>query len=176
MTAAGSVSRTSRALVPRIAGTAAALLVALSVPGLAPAAGPFDTVTVLPCRVVDTRNGPGAIPANASRSFLVAGASLAGQGGAGSCNIPDGPAKGVYINVVAVAPSGGAHLTVHPYPTAVPLASTLNFRQGQTIANGVLVPICDQDTSACDFDLTVTMGPASAHVVIDVTGYLVLSP
>jgi hypothetical protein len=58
-----------------------------------------------------------------------------------------------------------------------PLASTLNFSVGQTIANGVLIPICDEDVIAtCDADFTVTMGPASADIVIDVTGYLRPTP
>jgi hypothetical protein len=49
----------------------------------------------------------------------------------------------------------------------------LNFAAGQTIANGVLVPICDDDViTICSADFTITMGPASAHIVIDVTGYL----
>jgi hypothetical protein len=131
------------------------------------AGGPYDTLTVPPCRIVDTRIVGGAIPASSSRSFHVAG-TFPNQGGQTNCGVPFGPAKGVFINVVAVGPSGLGHLTVHPWP----VASTLNFSAGQTIANGVLVPICDTDTISCSFDFTVTMGPASAHIVIDVTGYL----
>ena len=129
------------------------------------------TFTVSPCRLVDTRLAGGVIPAYGFRSFVVAG-TLAGQGGASDCAIPLGVAKGVYINVVAVTPQGPGYLTVHPFPSAVPLASTLNFAAGQTIANGVLVPMCDASTVSCAYDLTVTMGPAASHVVIDVTGYL----
>ena len=145
------------------------------------AAGPFDTFTVPPCRVLDTRlsNPLGPIPANGSRNIAVAGnISAFNQGGAADCGVPFNPttpalsAKGAYINVVAVNAGGPGHLTVYPFPSALPLASTLNFTTGQTIANGVLVPICDPGVSACMFDLTITMGPAAAHIVIDVTDYL----
>jgi hypothetical protein len=133
------------------------------------------TFTVAPCRIADTRVSGGVIPAFGSRSFLVAG-PIFGQGGASYCNIPRGPAKGVYLNIVAVVPSAAGHLTVYPYASVLPLASTLNFAAGQTIANGVLVPICDSKVAVCPFDITVTMGPASSHVVIDVSGYVAPKP
>jgi len=154
----------------------AGLLTILLAPTITRAAGPYDTYTVPPCRVVDTRvTAQGQIPAGGSRSFIVAG-DTSTQGGAVNCNIPDGLAKGVYLNIVAVAPSAPAWLTVYPYPSMLPLASTLNFDTEQTIANGVLVPICDATVSDCTNDITVTMGPAAAHIVIDVMGYLLPTP
>ena len=137
----------------------------------AASSGRYKSFTVTPCRLVDTREVGGAIPAGGVRSFLATG-SLASQGGATSCGVPFGPAKAVYINVVAVSPVGPGHLTIHPYPSQAPLASILNFAAGQTIANGVLVPICDTSTTVCAFDFTLTMGPAPANVVIDVMGYV----
>ena len=132
----------------------------------------LKTFTVLPCRVVDTRVAGGVIPAGGSRTFHVAG-PLSGQGGASDCQVPFPQARGVHINVVVVGPSGNGHLTVYPYPLSLPLASTLNFSAGQTIANGVLVPICDEAAADCTpGDITVTMGPAGSHIVIDVTGYV----
>jgi hypothetical protein len=93
-------------------------------------------------------------------SQLFVAGSFASQGGQPSCGIPSPTAKGVFINVVAVAPSAAGHLTVYPWPSSLPLASTLNFSAGQTIANGVLIPICNEDVIAtCDADFTVTMGP-----------------
>ena len=84
-------------------------------------------------------------------------------------------ATAVYINVVAVQPQAPGHLTVYACNTPLPLASVLNFTTGQTIANGVLVPMCSPAAS-CECDLNITMGPAGAHVVIDVTGYLAPLP
>jgi hypothetical protein len=140
-------------------------------PAFAWADGPFNTFTVAPCRVVDTRRVGGPIPAFGSRNFLVAG-TIPDQGGQTDCGVPFPEAKGVFINIVAVGPSGFGHLTAYPYPSSLPLASTLNFSPGQTIANAVLVPICDENVDSCVADLTVTMGPAAADIVIDVTGYL----
>src|SRR5262249_40181678 len=51
----------------------------------------------------------------------------------------------------------------------------LNFNAGQIIGNAALVAICDPSTAACASDFTVAMGPASANIVIDVTGYLASS-
>jgi len=157
---------------------AMAVLMGLSFVGTAwgQAAGPFDTFTVQPCRVLDTRISipPGPIPANATRSILVVGDLTGGgainQGGATNCQVPDA-AMGVFVNVVAVNASGPGHLTVYPANTTLPVASTLNFTTGQTVANGVLVPIC-APAGSCVFDLNITMGPAAAHLVIDITGYL----
>jgi hypothetical protein len=144
-------------------------------------AGPFDTYTVSPCRVLDTRISVplGPIPGNGTRSILVTADLTAGgtinQGGATTCGVPD-TAAGVFINVVAVTASGPGHLTAYPFGTSLPLASTLNFATGQTVANGVLVPVCTPAGGSCDFDLNITMGPSSAHIVIDVTGYLLPTP
>ena len=153
------------------------LLMGLITPtALGQAAGPFDTFTVPPCRVLDTRiaTPPGPILANGTRSILVAGDLTGGgtlnQGGAANCGVPD-TATGVFVNVVAVNAGEPGHLTLYPFNISLPLASTLNFTTGQTIANGVLVPTCTP-AGSCAFDVNITMGPAPAHVVIDVTGYL----
>lgn len=126
--------------------------------------------TITPCRAVDTRTSSGTIPANGSRSFLVVGA-LSGQGGQSTCGIPSG-ATGVFLNAVAIAPTAQGHLTIYPWPGPQPPTSTLNFTTGQTVANGALIPICNPIATNCTADITVTMGPASAHLVIDVTGYI----
>ncbi|HXJ79413.1 MAG TPA: S53 family peptidase [Candidatus Methylomirabilis sp.] len=138
------------------------------------------TFTVPPCRVLDTRgsNPVGPIPANGTLSILVVGdltnAGTVSQGGATTCGVP-ATATGVFVNVAAVNAVGSGYLTLYPFNTQVPMASTVNFATGQTIANGVLVPICSTGNS-CPFALNVTMGPSAAHVVVDVTGYLAPTP
>src|SRR6059036_1402789 len=77
------------------------------------AGGPYDTFTVPPCRIVDTRLVGGPITASGSRSFFASG-SFTSQGGQITCGIPHGPAKGVFFNIVAVGPSAPGHLTVYP--------------------------------------------------------------
>jgi hypothetical protein len=141
-----------------------------------PIAGATKTYTVTPCRILDTRTAGagGPIGANACRPVHVVGA-LSFQGGASTCGIPAN-AIGVHINVVAVSPPFAGHLTVYPYGSSLPLASVLNFSPGQTVANGVLIPICDPNVSMCSQDLLVQTGPSSTHAVIDVTGYVAPAP
>src|SRR5262249_8593901 len=143
----------------------------------AQAAGPFSVFTVSPCRVLDTRfaGALGPVPSGGTLSILVSGDLTAGgtinQGGASTCNVPDG-ATGVFINIVAVTPSGAGYLTVYPSSLALPpSSSTLNFATGQNIANAALVALCTP-FSSCNRDLSITMGQAGAHLVIDVTGFL----
>jgi len=140
--------------------------------------------TVSPCRVVDTREADpqrstfsgGQLAKGATVPFYVTGNRISGQGGAASCGVPDS-ATGVFINVIAVGPSGGtggSYLTLYPYGEARPTASTINFRDDTiAVANGVLVPLCDPVASNCDYDLNVYNNPTlSVDMVIDVTGYL----
>ncbi|HXJ79786.1 MAG TPA: hypothetical protein VMS64_14030, partial [Candidatus Methylomirabilis sp.] len=143
--------------------------------GVAASVARNKTFTVPPCRLLDTRATGGPIPANGTRSFVVAG-PLSGQGGSTNCQVPRGSAKAVYVNVVAVNPAGAGHLTLYPYASLLPVASTVNFGAQQTIANGVLMPICDTTTQTCNYDLTITMGPAASDVIVDVSGYLATPP
>ncbi len=143
-------------------------------PPVPPTPGPRSkTFTVPPCRVLDTRfsSVPGPIPGGSARSIGVTGSLAAlGQGGAANCGVPTG-VTGVYANVVAVGAAGPGFLTIYPFGSALPLASTINFSTGDTVANGVLVPVC-LAPAACTSDLTIQVGVNAAHVVIDVTGYL----
>jgi len=137
------------------------------------AAGPDQIFTIAPCRAVDTRIAGGPIPSSSSRSFNVVG-TLANQGGQSTCGIPSN-AQAVFLNIVAVSPSAAGYLTVYPYPGPLPATSTLNFGAGQNLANGALSPICDSSTTTCSSDLIVSMGGASANIVIDITGYIAAS-
>jgi glucose/arabinose dehydrogenase len=117
--------------------------------------------TVVPCRVFDTRNpaGPGGGPrldAGADRTFMVGG----------RCGVP-ATARAVSVNVTVTEPTDFGFLTLFPVGGAVPLASTINFRPGQTRANNAAV------TLGAAGDLVVRAGMASGgvHVLLDVTGY-----
>jgi hypothetical protein len=143
--------------------------------------GPVKTFTVPPCRVLDTRlSSPrGPIQAGETQSILVTGDLTGGgtvnQGGATICGVPN-TATAVFANVVAVNAAGPGHLIVYPFGTPLPLASTLNLTTGQTVANGVLIPICPSGAAWCPFNLSITMGPAAADLVVDVSGYLAPRP
>lgn len=121
-----------------------------------------------PARAMDTRPGPlgyaesvfGAggrttpIPLNGSLDVAVAG------GGGVPSN-----ATAVMLNVTVTSPTDGGFLLVHPTGAAQPLASSLNFNGGQTLANLVVVPV---GTSG-NVRLSISGGPT--HAVVDVVGY-----
>src|SRR6202162_695273 len=126
------------------------------------ARSPVRLYTVTPCRLVDTRNavGPGGGPALASgggRSFPVGG----------RCGIPAG-AQAVAINVTVVQPTAGpGFLSLYPGDMSLPVASTVNYKAGQTRATSVILPL----GSAGDIIAWCAQGGGTADMVIDVNGY-----
>jgi hypothetical protein len=122
----------------------------------------FHAVT--PCRLVDTRQPPGAsggpaLGANTSRSFPVAG----------RCGIPP-TARAVAVNVVAVNPGAVGNLRLHPAGSATPNASVLNFLAGRTRAGNAIATVGTggQIAVRCDMPPGST---AASHLVLDVYGY-----
>ncbi|GAA1198207.1 parallel beta-helix repeat protein [Kitasatospora gansuensis] len=104
----------------------------------------------VPTRLVDTRNGPGAIGPGA---FLkVASGAPAG-------------ATGSVLNVTAVTPSSGGYLTVWADGAPRPGTSNLNFLAGQVVPNHVTTPL----SAAGAFDIYNPAG--QTHVVADQFGY-----
>ena len=69
------------------------------------------------------------------------------------------------LNVTADAARGDGFLTVHPGGTDRPVASNLNYRRGDTVANAVVSPV-GADGRICVFT------SASTDLVIDVIGWL----
>lgn len=127
---------------------------------------------VAPCRVADTRVAGGALGTGATRSFYVAGLDLGdfpSQGGT-ACAIPLGPATAVAMNITVVGASGNGWLRAYPYGGSGN-ASVINYSTGQTIANGIVMPICDPAVTGCARDLTVVADSYGGHVLIDVMGY-----
>jgi hypothetical protein len=117
--------------------------------------------TVAPCRVVDTRNPPGAqggpaLAAGAFRTFPVTGV----------CDLPS-TANAVAFNVTVVMPSADGHLTLFPAGTSLPLASTINFRTGIVRANNAVLPL----GSGGQITVFCGMPSGSTDFVLDVTGY-----
>jgi hypothetical protein len=128
-----------------------------------------------PCRVVDSRINLGT-----------SGLLLPGQVRTilfrGSCGIPglttDGgretnQARALALNVIAVSAAGDGHLSAWPSNQSQPSASLINYSAVQNIANGVIVPMCDQhSTNPCAAgDIHFQAAVSSVHLVVDVTGY-----
>ena len=115
--------------------------------------------TLTPCRIIDTRGTVGpwggpALAAGQTRVFTIAG----------QCSVPS-TAKSVSANVTVAQPTTPGYLTLFPGGTP-PVASTINFRAGQTRANNSIVPL-----SATGM-LSVTNGSSgTTQFILDVNGY-----
>ena len=107
-------------------------------------------VPVNPCRLVDTRNAGGPIPANSTRNFLVSG-NVSGQGGDGSCPAPrQGEPLAISAYVIAVPAPGSVNgvLTAYPSDQPAPAAgagSTVNFEAGEIVGNTTNITLCEPD-------------------------------
>jgi hypothetical protein len=151
------------------------LLLATAVPAAAQVRDLVFT-PLAPCRVVDTR-GLGVLVPGAVRTFRFRGIcgipGLTTDGGRES-NV----AMAVALNVVAVGPAGPGHLTAWAANHPPPQASIINYSAhaetgGLNVANGVIVPMCDQvSTSPCSSgDISFRASVSATDLVVDVVGY-----
>ena len=90
---------------------------------------------VSPTRVLDTRDGTGgpAVPLAGDSPRML---TVTGRGG-----VPTDGVSAVVINMAVTEPSGPGYLTVYPAGQTRPLASSLNYVPGRTVANLVTVPV-----------------------------------
>jgi hypothetical protein len=116
-----------------------------------------------PGRVLDTRFGTGlsgSFQSGVPRTFGVAG----------KVGVPS-TATAVAINVTITEPTAAGYVTVTPQPNGDPPTSTLNFKAGETKANGAIVPLgSDGSLSAVYVGYA---GGASTPLIVDVTGYFI---
>ncbi len=136
-------------------------------------------VAVEPCRVADTRQGPGFITANTVRTFKVLGSAgdLVAQGGQVDCPNPRSkPPVAVAAYVLAVpteSSSGQGVLSAYPSnldPPPVGSGSTVNFRDAP-IGNTTIVSVCSDGVCPEGGELAIISRNSDEHVVIDVQGY-----
>lgn len=121
---------------------------------------------VNPCRIVDTRVAGGPIAGGFTRSFNSSGANFVAQGGANStCGIPSDISAAVF-NVTVVSPINPGFVTVYPFNTVRPNASSLNYKAGDVIGNELVA----KQSLALASDFTVYTH-ATTDVVIDIVGY-----
>ena len=117
--------------------------------------------TLPPCRIVDTRDAPGAnggpaLPGSGLRTFTLTG---------GPCGVPS-TEKSVAANLTVTQPAAAGHLVVFPAGSSAPLASVINFSAGQTRANNAVLEL---GTGGA---VSVQSGsPGTVHFILDVTGY-----
>jgi hypothetical protein len=112
-----------------------------------------------PARLLDTRDGTGGcglyLPPGTTRTITVAGR--------GGVPAPDTAAVALNLTVTDTAGASGL-LTVWPAGLPRPLASNLNYRPGQTVANTVLVGV----GSAGQVSIANERG--TTEVIVDVNG------
>ena len=114
--------------------------------------------TVMPTRLLDTRNGTGGwygVLGNTQTIDLAVG---------GTAGVP-ASASAVVLNVTVANAAGPGYLTVYPCGGAVPLTSNLNFTIGETRANLVTVRL-GTSGKVCFYSY------GRAAVIADITGYL----
>jgi hypothetical protein len=109
---------------------------------------------MVPARVLDTR----------ATSSIVGGATtdvpITGQAGG-----PPAGATAVALNVTVTQPSGPSYLTAWPSGAARPLSSNLNFVEGQTVPNMVIVKL------GTGGKISLFTETPNSQVVVDVMGY-----
>lgn len=128
---------------------------ATTLPAVAASPGAALFNGIRPVRALDTRDGSGPIQAGAPRSVAVTG--LAG--------VPATGVAAVAVNVTVEAPTTGGYLTVWPSGSAMPLASSINYGPGDTIANALVVGV------GPDGRIDLGVGAGSASVIVDVMGW-----
>jgi metallopeptidase family M12-like protein len=117
--------------------------------------------TVSPCRVLDTRNPTGpyggpALAANTDRTVVVGG----------WCGIPT-TARAIAVNVTVAQPTASGDLRLYAGGTARPMASSINYRAGQTRANNGFAQL----GTAADLAIRCDQSSGNVQVIIDVNGY-----
>jgi len=126
---------------------------------------------VTPCRVADTRVVALPLASQSSRPFNITGdddAYFTPQGGH-QCGIPFG-ATAVSVNITVTGTQGFGWLRAYPYGGSS-TASVINFATGNTLANGLVLPVCDPAAATCPMDVVLAADAAGTQVIIDVLGY-----
>jgi len=110
---------------------------------------------LVPSRLLDTRNGIGALGSGQTLTLQVTG-----RGG-----LPPAGVSAVVLNVTVTNTTGDSFLTVYPTGGSLPLASNLNWVAGQTVPNRVIVKV------GAGGQVSLFNHLGNADVVVDVNGW-----
>lgn len=121
--------------------------------------GSGRVTAITPERIVDSRGGLGT-PARPWGENEVRDVVVAGRGG-----VPAG-ATAVIANLTATSTTSWGFLSAWPAGAPRPASSNLNFLGGQTVPNLVMLKL------GTGGRLSIANGPGSAHVIVDVMGYV----
>lgn len=122
-------------------------------------AGQYHAIS--PQRIVDTRVGRGISgPLNAGGTVDV---TVLGAGGVGG--VPASGVSAVVLNVTEASATADGYLTVYPTGTGVPQTSTVNFLNGQIVANSAISGV------GTGGKVTIYNFAGQTHFLLDVLGY-----
>ena len=123
--------------------------------------GPYGgkVTTITPQRIVDSRSGLGT-SASPWGEGEVRNVQVAGRGG-----VPAG-ATAVIANLTGTNTTSWGFLSAWPAGSSQPASSNLNFLGGQTVPNLVMLKL------GAGGQLSISNGLGSAHVLLDVMGYV----
>jgi hypothetical protein len=116
-----------------------------------------------PSRIVDTRNGTGGFisPLGQGQTMIV---PVAGSGGVPAMTSAT-PPTAVVLNITVESPTAASDLVVWPDGASVPVTSDLNFAQGQTVPNLVIVKL------SAGGNIYIRNDFGSTSVIVDVVGW-----
>jgi len=125
---------------------------------------------ITPCRIVDTRKGPGRLSAGATRSYYaVSTGGFVAQGGtSGGCGIPYS-ATAIQATVTSIAATGKGWLRAYPSNAAAPGATFLNYTNAFNASGAGSITLYTGGVT----DFKVTNYGYATNLVIDVQGYYV---
>ncbi|MEU7980026.1 hypothetical protein AB0B63_16000 [Micromonospora sp. NPDC049081] len=112
-----------------------------------------------PQRLLDTREGRGAIGSQEAAELLIAG-----RGG-----VPESGVGSVVFNVTVVNPTAAGYLSLYPPNESNTATSSINFPAGWTGSNNVTVKLGTNGT------INIYNRSGSTHVVVDVVGFYAAS-
>ncbi|MGH9367862.1 MAG: hypothetical protein ACRD3M_09340, partial [Thermoanaerobaculia bacterium] len=142
-------------------GVATTVTINAGTPTPTPTPGPsLAFYSLVPCRLVDTRNaslGGPALSGGTTRTFSAAG----------SCAIP-GTAKALVVNVTVTQPTAAGDLRLFPAGSPLPLASVIAYRAGQTRAGNAVVGLSAAGAFSVRCDQAIG---TTTQFVLDVAGY-----
>ena len=115
-------------------------------------------------RLLDTRDGGTTVDGVASGGGRLGAGQRLVLPVTGRAGVPAG-ATAVVLNVVVTEPPGPGFLVVWPCSETRPLASSLNFDTGWTVANSLIVGLSASGTVCIESSIP------GVHVVADITGY-----
>ncbi|HKH46620.1 MAG TPA: hypothetical protein VKM72_18315 [Thermoanaerobaculia bacterium] len=120
-----------------------------------------DLHTIAPCRILDTRQGTSLV-SGLDRVFAL-------SAGLSQCGIPL-TARALALNVTVTGSSGAGYVSLFPGDAPPPVASTINFASGQTLANNAIVSLARNGTASLG-TRTVAGGGGQVHLIVDSGGY-----